>query len=193
MSNHKAAIAAFAGAACLIGSVVVGVTLMQSTGGTASSAALGNNPQLLTLAELLKLGSAAAAFPVVGAVASRLSGLTPKSTYAIARIGYLGALVLIGSAILGLLTLYTTLLDPTRGALIANAVGLSAAAATGLWAALSGVFGWRGGLPKWLCVVGVVLGVVSLAAVFLPPVGMLMALFGLIWLIGLGLLFLKRA
>lgn len=188
-----AAIGAFAGAACLIGSVVVGVMLMQATGGDAASTALAGQPQLLTVAELLKFGSAIAGFIVVGALTGRLTAKGIKPASIMALIGYLGSLLLAASGGIGLAALYTDILEPATGATLANQAGLASAAATGLWAGLCGLFGWKSALPKWLCVVGVLLAVVSLAMVAVPPVGLLTALTGLIWLVGLGLLFLKKA
>lgn len=188
----RASISAFAAAACLIGSVGVGIHLMQTTGGGAASADLASNPQMLTLAEALKLASALLYLPVITALKDRFKTHRITASGGLSVFGYGGTFLLFLSGVIGLITLYTTTLLPETGALLANQLGLASAVATGVWAGLCGLFGWRKGLPKPLSVTGMLLAAVSLAMAFVPPIGLLTALLSLIWLIGLGGLFLKK-
>src|SRR5207249_5193 len=77
---------------------------------------------------------------------------------------------------------------------IINGLELAAVFANGIWNVLVSVAAInRGLLPRRLCYLGVPLGVASLVTFVLPPVAVLVLLFGLVWAIWLGVFLLRES
>lgn len=192
------AIAAVIGAICLVGSVTVGIQLMTAMGAGSMVEAggnqkLGQHAQLLTVAECLKFASAIASAWVAAAIDQRFKAMGGKGQGFVLALGMLSAALLAASAVVGLAPLYFGIGRPEQITPLAHGLGLASVAANGVWAVMVVFLAWRDKvLPRWLCITGGALGVASLAVVALPPVGLLTALLGFIWLIGLAVTFLRR-
>lgn len=192
------AIAAIAGAICIAGSVAVGIQLMTAMGAGSLVEAggdqrLGQHTQLLTAAEILKFGSAVTSAWVVASVDSRFKVLRGKGNGLVLAIGMLAAALLTASAVTGLAPLWLGIGNPAQITPVAHGLGLASVAANGVWALIVAVSAWPAKVtPRWLCIMGGLLGIASLAVIAMPPVGLLTATFGVVWLIGLAVAFSRK-
>jgi len=156
-----------------IGMIIIG------RGGSGTDATVVGAP-LLTLSEALKL--------IIGmcliAQATALSGVLGRSGPR--AIGIVAGLAMLTAGAIGLATIWLPMAGNWGS--VVNLIALCGVAATGLWAALSAFWGLRcKDLPTWLCVVGFLLAIPSLAAPFLPPIALAAFVFGIIWNFGVGL------
>ena len=191
------AIAAVAGLICLIGSLTVGVQLMMAMGASSLVEAGGDNrlsdhTQLLTAAEILKFVSAVATAWIAASINQRSKVLDGKGNGFALAVGLSSAALLVASAVTGLAPLYFGIGDPASTTAVAHGLGLASVAANGIWAGIIVLSAWRNRtLPRWLCLTGGALAIASLAVVAVPPAGLLTALLGCVWLIGLALAFMR--
>ena len=192
------ATAAIAGALCVIGSVTVGIQLMTAIGAGSLVEAggdqrLSQHAPLLSAAEILKFGSAVTSAWVVASVDNRFKVLRGKGSGLMLALGMLAAALLAASAVAGLAPLWLGIGDPAQITPVAHGLGLASAAANGVWALIVAVSAWPGKvLPRWLSIVGGLLAIASLAVVAVPPVGLVTAVLGVIWLTGLAVTFLRK-
>jgi len=191
------AIAAVAGTVSLVGSLAVGVQVMMAVGASGLVEAGGDNrliehKQLLTAAEILKFISAVTAAWIAASMNQRSKVLVGKGNRFALATGLSSAALLLASAVTGLAPLYLGIGDPATITSIAHGLGLASVAANGTWAGIIVLLAWQERtLPRWLCFTGGMLAIASLAIVALPPVGLLTAVLGCVWLIGLAITFMK--
>jgi len=182
---RRAAPAAFAVAILTIAALATGVLLLQALGGqsgrdvgaAASSAVLSGAMPLLVVAELLKIANAIGQAIVVGAARPTAGRWRPI----LAILGYLGAALIAASGALGLYSIAAG--NPGLG-LLTSALGFAGLAAGGGWV-ICLVLASGLAMPRWLVVVGLAFGILSLAATVIAPLAMLAGLLSIVWWFGL--------
>lgn len=189
------AIVAIVGVACIIGSIIVGVKLMNALGASniveaGGGQGLGMHTQLLNLAETFKLVSVVTSVLVTIAINQRFRVLRGEGSTIALSLGLISSLLLAVSAVVGLGPLHFAMRNPEQMTFWAHALGLASVATNGLWAGIISITAWRDKiLPRWLCFIGGSLAVASIAIVAAPFVGLLVAVLGIIWLSGLAISF----
>jgi hypothetical protein len=188
IGSLAAAVAAVVTLAAMAVGLAIGVKLGVASGiGVAGSTAdtLRRIAALLFAAEWLKMAAGIAAAAAVWAVRRVVPLAPPLRANGGAVLGYAGALAIFAAGALGhvaVAALGGTWDASAIGRLVAL-LGLVAAPLTALWAWLAAAGSDR--LPRWLRIVARALVAVALAALLLPPLGLLFGLLSLAWWIGL--------
>ena len=172
--SRKLSTAAFVLAVLTVAALAIGAVLVRQLGADAAagSAAAAARPLLIT-AEIVKLASAACL-----AVAVRAAGGGP-----VRMAGWGSALLLAASGAAALAAICNA--NAALGSW-ANPLAIASLIATALWA-LGLSFGGETRLPAWLRIVASLFAAAALGAAFVPPVGLLAGLLGLLWWFGLGI------
>lgn len=180
--------ASLAVALLTLAALLCGIAILGMVGGASGGDLAGAAPEklraafgLMVAAELLKLATAAATVFAILGIRARLLGASPSAGLATGA-GLTGALAIAASGFVGLAGLLQ--LDSAgRPAVLALMVPIAGVvlAAGGLWFLLASL---ADGSRAWLRVLGVVLGVVSIAAALFQPLGLAAALLAIPWWIG---------
>ncbi|MDV6330033.1 hypothetical protein [Asticcacaulis sp. 201] len=156
-----------------IGMIIIG------KGGSGADAAVVGAP-LLTGSEMLKLVIGLCLITQAAALAKLSGGRGARA------VGFIAGLAMFVAGALGLAAVWLPAFHRAGSAV--NMIALCGVAATGLWAALSGLAGFRDThLPTWLCILGVLFAIPSLAAPFMPPMALGAFIIGIIWNFGVGI------
>jgi hypothetical protein len=163
-----------------------------------------NRPWPILLLELFKILSALAGLVVVLAVRQRFQPVVSQQIKFATISGVLSNVLLLIAGVVGAIAITFAgrgggAGQPSDGSLyitftaVINGLGLAALFVNGLWYLLVSLAGRKTGLlPGGLSYLGFPLAMASFVVFFLPPVGLLVLLLGLIWSIWLGLVLIRE-
>ncbi len=184
MGSKFGIVASWANIVFSVSSFALGVVIIGNGGGAGLDAIVAGAP-LLLLSEGIKLCIGVCIAVQVNALYGLLPGLFPR------LVGFASAVLM---AVAGLIGAGAILLPEAHamGALV-NPVALASVVAGGLWALSCAILALKIRLfPAWLTVVGMLLFLPSIAALFFPAAGLSVFMLGLFWNLGLVLIFKQK-
>jgi hypothetical protein len=154
-----------------------------------------HSPAPLVVQDLLKFVAAALALVLIAALHVRLATAAPKLVWVATAFGLASVACLLANATLSLAAISQAAdwaqAQPNRGARLnamIGVMGLAAIVANGPWYLLVNWSALKSQtLPKALCYLGLAVGALS----FVPVLGIIVLLLGMVWSAGLGVVLLK--
>ena len=184
MKSPIGALASWANVTCSFAAFGLGLTIM-AKGGSAGADAITVGAPLLLTGEALKLLIGGSLAIQVSAFARVTGGWLPRLA------GFSSALLMVAAGAMGV----AAILDPRFRPLASfvNPVALGSVVASGLWSLTSILAGRKDRrMPLWMVVVGALLPLPGVAALFVPAAGLAAFVLGVLWNIGVGIALSKR-